>query len=87
MAEVHTLRNLRVKALTLQSTIVNLNAPLGAKALRVSCEPFEGGAAQNPMTPNPKSPLMILKWRTIRDVIFYYIALTIIHQWLISYSG
>jgi hypothetical protein len=55
MAEVHTLRNLKVKALTLQSTMVNLNAHC------VSCESFEGGAAQNPMTPNPKSPLMILK--------------------------
>ena len=47
MVETYTLRNHRVKALTLQSTLVNL------KALRVSCDLFEGGATQNPKTPNP----------------------------------
>jgi hypothetical protein len=54
MVEIYTLRIHRVKALTSQSTIVNL------KALRVSCDSFEGGATQNPKTPNSKTPLMIL---------------------------
>jgi hypothetical protein len=54
MVEIYTLSNHRLKALTLQSTIVNL------KDLRVSCDSFEGGATQNPKTPNPKTPLMIL---------------------------
>jgi hypothetical protein len=81
MAEVHTLRNLRVKALTLQLTMANFNPR------RMSCESFEGGAAQNPMTPKPQKPFDDLEVRTIRDVIFYYIAITIIHKWSISYSG
>ena len=81
MAEVHTLRNLRVKALTLQSTMANL------KAHCVSCESFEGGAAQNPMTPKPQKPFDDLEVRTIKDLILYYIAITIIYQWSISYSG
>jgi hypothetical protein len=86
MVEVHTLRNLRVKALTLQSTMANLNAFRGQGPL---CElrVLRGRGCPKPHDPKPQKPFDDLEVRTIRDVIFYYIAITIIHQWLISYSG
>ena len=65
MVETYTLRNHRVKALTLQSTIVNL------KALRVSCDSFEGGATQNPKTPNPQNPFNDFDLISMDCAIFY----------------